>query len=48
MIVNYCFPLDRHDKYILYLKFAEGPGGGGKCPIAPPLAAPLFIVPLVF
>ena len=43
IIVNYHFPLDRLDVYILYLKLAEGPRGGwGKCPVAP-LAAPLNI-----
>ena len=35
IIVNYRFPLDRLDVYILYLKLAEGPRGGGKCPVAP-------------
>ena len=39
IIVNYHFPLDRLDVYILYLKLAEGPRGG--MPGCPPLAAPL-------
>ena len=37
IIVNYNFPLDRLDAYILYLKLAELPKAqGGKCPVAPP------------
>ena len=43
IIVNYHFPLDRLDVYILYLKLAEGPRGGGQMPgCPPPLAAPLL------
>ena len=34
IILNYHFPLDRLDVYILYLMLAEGPRGG--CPLAPP------------
>ena len=36
IIVNYHFPLDRLDVYILYLKLAEGPRGGGAMPGCPP------------
>ena len=39
IIVNYRFPLDRLDVYILYLKLAEGPGANARLP---PLAAPLI------
>ena len=45
IIVNYNFPLDRLDVYILYLNLAELPKaqrGGGKCPVAPLFAAPLL------
>ena len=36
IIVNYHFPLDRLDVYMLYLKLTEGPGGGGQMPGCPP------------
>ena len=36
IIVNYHFPVDRLEVYILYLKLAELPKAqGGKCPVAP-------------
>ena len=45
IIVNYRFPLDRLDVYILYLKLAEGPRGGANARLPPPpLAAPLIII----
>ena len=40
------FSLDRLDVYILYLKLAEGPRGGGQMPGCPPPLGCATVYPL--